>query len=554
MPEARILIVDDDPEIPELVAAALRGEGFTLETAASAAEGIEKASATKFDLLILDVNLGDANGFQVRDRVRALPGMEQLPVVFLSGADARVEAAIARHLGTDKLLVKPLPRAELKRGVYAALKLVRVERGALPDALDRILYVVAENDETGILTAVRGGLTKRIVFQEGRIVFTSSNDPRDLIGQALLRAGLIGEDDLLQAFAASDPKAAAQPGVPRLASALAAMRKVTPEQCQKVFESKIRESVLDVFLWSGGQVEYVAGGVENGDMPFPLSLSIQTIRTDGMKRRRRWEEVRRIIPDFATTFERVTPWPEGFPKTGGDIAVSQLLERGLSLETMLVELRGQDYAVGVRVADLVQRGVLRAAGKKGFAGAPQTEPGAEPVSEIPSGEFTGRFPPVTPEQAAAIAESARPQAVPAPAEGLARAEGAAADAGVAAMLEAAFAFMQDSRPAEARRALLEVLEREPMNSLARQRLQEAETAIVDRARAFGLKDDTTLRLAQSISVLMGRQVQASEAFVLSRFAAGAMTVGSLLQVCPVPPHEILSILQKFVTDGTLKKS
>src|SRR3954469_21600321 len=115
------------------------------------------------------------------------------------------------------------------------------DSGLLPAALDPLLATIDSSHATGVITAIRANVQKRIVVEEGTVVFAASDDPRDLIGQALLRAQLITEKDLVAALASS-AAAPAVPGLPRLAASLTAMRWVTPDQCRSVFEAKIRES------------------------------------------------------------------------------------------------------------------------------------------------------------------------------------------------------------------------------------------------------------------------------------------------------------------------
>src|SRR5690606_4433832 len=85
-PEARILVVDDEPNITDLVATALRYEGFEVATAGTGADAIKEASSFRPDLLVLDVMLPDRNGFDVLTRLRA--EHSQLPVVFLTARDS----------------------------------------------------------------------------------------------------------------------------------------------------------------------------------------------------------------------------------------------------------------------------------------------------------------------------------------------------------------------------------------------------------------------------------------------------------------------------------
>ena len=103
--------------------------------------------------------------------------------------------------------------------MFALLRWLRTDGGRLPETLDRVLSTIAENRESGVLTALSGPAMKRVVFQDGRIAFAASNAPKDMIGQALVRSGLISEQDLVAAINAKDSLPGSG-GKPQLAAAL----------------------------------------------------------------------------------------------------------------------------------------------------------------------------------------------------------------------------------------------------------------------------------------------------------------------------------------------
>ncbi|HVO30252.1 MAG TPA: response regulator [bacterium] len=366
---ARILVLDDDKLILQLVKDALATDGFDVSTALSAKEAFGHAVGGKFDLVVADINLPDNSGFSFRDDLRKLPEYGKTPFIFLSAADKNVEVQIAQKLGTDRLLLKPATGADIRRAVYVGLNLARIENGQVPEAIPRIFGRVADDRETGVLTVVAGTNVKRVIFQDGKIAFAASNDPREVIGQVFVRAGLITEKDLAEAFAWRDAHAS-QGKKPPLGAVLTALRKVTPEQCEKVFHRKIRETVLDLFLWKSGGAELVTGALDEGDRPFPIALDTHAIVAEGLKRRARWDEVQRLLPDPTVRFEKKGgAWPKGFPANEGDRVLAHHVDAKRSMAEILVELRGQDFAVGVKLAELVRKGVLTAVASQGFSGA-----------------------------------------------------------------------------------------------------------------------------------------------------------------------------------------
>ena len=91
--EARLLVVDDEPTILELLAGTLRFAGFDVLTAVSGAEALRAAAAARPDLILLDVMMPDCDGFDVIRRIRA--GGPRVPVIFLTA-----RASVHERLGS----------------------------------------------------------------------------------------------------------------------------------------------------------------------------------------------------------------------------------------------------------------------------------------------------------------------------------------------------------------------------------------------------------------------------------------------------------------------
>ena len=546
MAAIRILLVDDDEACLQLVSDELARDGFQVVTAGGADTALARAGEDAFNLVIADFDSPGA-GLALRSRVLER-APDRVPFVFLSTNAAALRDEMTPRLGDDQLLLKPPAVADLRRAVHASLGIVRTERGTLPGALDRILRVITAERETGVLTAATSATTKRVAFQDGRVIFAASSDQRDLLGQAYIRAGLVSEADLMAAVA----KAGSQSNAASLAGALEALRKVTPEQSEQVFERQIRESVLDLFLWKSGVVEFVVGGVSGADRLYPIALDLRRILKDGQERRARWAKVDRVLPNRKVSFERVGEWPVGFPGTGGDTALAQLLEQKRSMEELFVELHGQDYAIGLRLADLVEKKVIRTVAP---AEAPPRTPTpvtpikavqkldvTEPKFELPPDMVVMQEPPdetATKETPVAVQPTddlptnpIRVQAV--------------------ALFAEAMADYRDGNHEAAHAGFSKVLLEDPLNSLARDRLVEVERAIDERAKAAGLVERRRVKLALSVESLVGREIAPNDAFVLSRLAAGVLSIGDLISICPFPAFRVRAILQRHLVSGAIK--
>ncbi len=116
----RVLVVDDEANIAELVATALRYEGFEVRTAADGAGALAAVRDLAPDLVVLDVMLPDADGFALQKRIRA--DGQHVPVLFLTARDAVEDRVRGLTLGADDYLTKPFSLEELVARVHAVLR------------------------------------------------------------------------------------------------------------------------------------------------------------------------------------------------------------------------------------------------------------------------------------------------------------------------------------------------------------------------------------------------------------------------------------------------
>ncbi len=121
--KGRILLIDDDQEIAEIVVRFLRGEGYDIQYTTSGQAGMDIIERENPDLLLLDVSLPDVDGFEICRRLRSSPHTEQLNVIMLTGrgsVDARVTGL---ESGADDYLTKPFDAQELLARIQAQLRL-----------------------------------------------------------------------------------------------------------------------------------------------------------------------------------------------------------------------------------------------------------------------------------------------------------------------------------------------------------------------------------------------------------------------------------------------
>jgi len=115
-----VLVVDDEPNIRELVQVALRFHGCTVTTAATGKEALRQAETDRPDLIVLDVVLPDLDGFEVCRRLRS--GGNEVPVIFLTARDTTSDTVTGLALGGDDYVTKPFSVESLVARVRAVLR------------------------------------------------------------------------------------------------------------------------------------------------------------------------------------------------------------------------------------------------------------------------------------------------------------------------------------------------------------------------------------------------------------------------------------------------
>ena len=175
----RLLMIDDDLELSELLTEFLSAEGFAIETAHDGETGAKKATEGGYALIVLDVMLPGLNGFEVLRRIRAA---NRTPVLMLTARGDDVDRIVGLELGADDYLPKPFNPRELVARIRAILRRANPEpkpatQPAKPERLtvaDVVLdfgtRTVRRNGELIDLTSVEFDLLALLLREAGRVV------------------------------------------------------------------------------------------------------------------------------------------------------------------------------------------------------------------------------------------------------------------------------------------------------------------------------------------------------------------------------------------------
>jgi two-component system OmpR family response regulator len=137
---ARLLVVEDEQTILELLSGSLRFAGFDVVTAASGAEALRAVAASRPDLVLLDVMMPDGDGFEVVRRMRS--SGPHVPVIFLTARDGVPERVAGLALGADDYVTKPFSLDEVVERIRAVLR-----RAGRPATATRLRVADLELDE-----------------------------------------------------------------------------------------------------------------------------------------------------------------------------------------------------------------------------------------------------------------------------------------------------------------------------------------------------------------------------------------------------------------------
>lgn len=127
--KAKILIVEDDLDVAEMLNAYFRVQGYEVFTVNWGEDGVRAAQTVLPDLVILDIRLPDIDGYEVARRVRSDRRTNEIPIIFLTEKRERVDRLQGFEVGADDYITKPFDVQELRLRVRNALK--RVSQGTL---------------------------------------------------------------------------------------------------------------------------------------------------------------------------------------------------------------------------------------------------------------------------------------------------------------------------------------------------------------------------------------------------------------------------------------
>jgi two-component system OmpR family response regulator len=173
----RILVVDDDPHIRDVLCFALEKAGLTTLTARDGVEALQLCGQIGADLMVLDIGMPEMDGLEV---CRQLRRTSDMPILFLSAHDEEIDRVLGLEIGGDDYVTKPFSPRELVarvktilkrangRGPVSAAEAVLLSRGAL--MLDPAAHRVSFDDKPVPLTAIEFAILQALLVRPGLVL------------------------------------------------------------------------------------------------------------------------------------------------------------------------------------------------------------------------------------------------------------------------------------------------------------------------------------------------------------------------------------------------
>ena len=367
--------------------------------------------------------------------------------------------------------------------------------------LAELFQWLSQARKTGTLVVRNATVEKRVIFQDGRILTSSSTDPNEYLGNFLVNHGYLTELELTRAMQMQESSRML------LGKILVTLGVISEEDLHRMLRLKCEESLYELFTWPEGEFRFL-----DGELPaqalVPLSLDVTAVVFEGMQRVDEWRRLRELIPDADALPVLIAPLDE----TVSDPATRQVLALVDDQRTVA------EIATALHAAEFFVCRHLR----------PQIL--ADRVKIIrPRRIVTKAAPP-----------AAAPAAAPAPPVPDADALAGAASRYLAARdLESSLRYLRAARSLEPESRKLEALA---------QKIEEGVRATVEAA---GVVSGAIPILARSLEELSRERLSPQEGFLLTRLD-GSYDVHSLLNLSALPALDTLVQIWKLLRAGHIK--
>ncbi len=436
--------------------------------------------------------------------------------------------------------------------------------------LAELLQWLSQSQKTGTLVINNGKIEKKLYLSEGRIVSSSSSDPKEHLGHFLVSQGLITEEQL------SDAVRQQTATKNLLGKILVSSEAVTEDDLHRLLVLKAEESIFDIFTWLDGEFRFLHDELPKRTF-IPLSLDLTGILMEGARRVDEWHRIREVIPDLASIPVSVTDLTDPDQSAGAQ-KILALVNDESSVEEIQEETHSTAFFVCSVLFEQVTAKKLKIVKprivkievpvpapastppryQQGYPPSHQGQPPQQPNYGAPAPPQQGYAPP--PYGYAAPAGGGPGEPVHNPAAQNAGAQNPTGAPPVdgdpdqldpAAMLSAADGLIAQNDFERAMRYLRAARNIRPEDRSLESAVKNAEQKIRGAIERSGLSLNRVPKLAVSMDQLTSLDVSAQEGFILTRID-GTYDLKSILKISPMPEIDALILFSKLFQAGHIK--
>ena len=362
-----------------------------------------------------------------------------------------------------------------------------------------LLQWLGHSQKTGTLLITGAEVEKSVLFRDGLVIATSSNDPREYLGQFLVNYGYISEEELRKAM-----------DVQRefnmlLGQILIMIDAISEAELQKLMRIKAEESVYDIFMWDEGDFNFIEGCLP--DIKFiPLQIDVTRVIMEGLQRADEWSQIRQNVPSLDATPVRIPD--RTLPGRMEDLekAVFDLVDGRRSVRDIAFLMRSREFSTAKALHHLCRAGLVEAV------------PPALPVEEKAAAEL---------------------QEVD---EGLIE---------IYRMLTRASMLLKKGEWEKAWETAQSARTIKPNDPQVLEKLEQVQSFIIAELDKLGIQGGRVPELVKPLTELTGDAITPREGFILSRIN-GAWDVKAIVTVSPMHAVDSLLVFHRLKQKGLIR--
>lgn len=358
-----------------------------------------------------------------------------------------------------------------------------------------LLQFLAAGRKTGTLKLGRGSIVKQIYLEHGLIVGSSSNDPRELLGQVLLHYGKIEEAQLQTAMEIQRQSRG------KLGVILSERGFVSQDDVIEVLRTRTLEIIYDLFIWEEAEFEFFDNEPVPADL-IRIQVNVTSVIMDGIYRIDEWARYRKVIPSERAFFELSSGWTQSLNESKEVREVLYHVEKRMTAAEICYNMHTSLFHACALLFDLIAQDAIKVAGE---------------VSETP--------------EASDLTALKLPRTVP-------------------ELLDLARAELKEDNAENALAIIQSALEQEAQNAEAHRLQEEAEKKFIAHAYRNGLSPRAVPRMLVTTEQLEHERLGPQEGFVLSRIN-GELDIESILSVCPFREADSLRMIKRLLDGGVI---